>query len=89
VPADPESLIYSIQREVDRLEAKVSTHITLSDADFSRLKEDVAELKGIALTHVTIDRYRPVERVVYGLIGLVLIAVVTSLVALVVRNPGG
>lgn len=85
---DPERLIYDIQREVDRLESRVASHIELSDSDFEYIKEDLKELKQTALTHVSIDRYRPVERVVYGLIALVMIAVVTALVALVIQ-PGG
>lgn len=37
---------------------------------------------------VSIDRYLPVERLVYGMAGVVLIAVVTAVVALVMNKTG-
>ena len=38
--------------------------------------------------YVSIDRYVPVERLVYGLVGLVLVAVIGSIIALVLTKTG-
>lgn len=71
------------------------------DAIFARIDErtktiqvDVADLKAhddelrahIETKYVTKERYTPVERVVYGLVGLALTAVVTGLITLVVKG---
>ncbi len=36
--------------------------------------------------YVTLDRFSPVERIVYGAVGLILTAVLVAIVALVVRK---
>ncbi len=38
--------------------------------------------------YVSIDRFLPVEKLVYGMAGIVLVAVVGSLIALVINKTG-
>lgn len=44
--------------------------------------------KRMCTDYVTKDRYTPVERLVYGMVGVILLAVVTAIVALVVNKTG-
>lgn len=53
--------------------------------DISYLKDDVREIKTqITSNYVTKDQFEPVRRLVYGVVGIILTAVVVALVALVV-----
>lgn len=83
----PSSLIGAIEVELARLQSRVHEHELLTEQDFEHLKEDVEDLRKVSMTHVTIERYRPVERLVFGAVALVLVAVVTALVALVIQQP--
>lgn len=85
---DLPTLIRVVERDLDRLESKVENHIEIHVSDIEHLRQEIKVLAEARSGLVTIERYRPVERVVFGFIALVLIAVVTSLVALVVRAPG-
>ena len=38
--------------------------------------------------YVTKDRYAPVEKLVYGLTGIILVAVIGAIIALVINNTG-
>lgn len=46
------------------------------------LKDVIEELK----TYVTIDRFSPVEKIVYGFTGIILTGVVVALLALVIQK---
>jgi len=59
------------------------------DVSNSDILEAINEFrKEMKQCYVSIDRYIPVERLVYGLVGLVLVAVVGAIIALVVSNTG-
>jgi len=87
-PGDIPSILRTVERDLDRLEVKVEYGLAIHASDIAQVREEVKALAEARTSLVSIERYRPVERVVFGFIGLVLIAVVTSLVALVVRAPG-
>lgn len=44
--------------------------------------------KRMCTDYVTKDRYTPVERLVYGMVGFILIAVIGSIIALVLNKAG-
>lgn len=44
--------------------------------------------KKMCTDYVTKDRYTPVERLVYGMVGFILIAVIGSIIALVINKTG-
>lgn len=57
--------------------------------DISYLKDDVREIKAqISSNYVTKDQFEPVRRLVYGVVGIILTAVIVALVALVVGGRG-
>jgi hypothetical protein len=55
--------------------------------ELTNLKDDIKELRNSDTGFITQERYAPVERLVYGFVGLVLVAVLMAIIALVVRNP--
>ena len=59
--------------------------VTKISASMQNMEKDIAELKR---DYITRKEFEPVQRIVYGLVGLVLVAVVTALVALVVSGGG-
>jgi hypothetical protein len=85
---DEAEALHALERQVDRLENKVAQNQQIHVSDFEAVHVELNNLRDVSDKHITLDRYRPVERLVFGAVALVLIGVVTSLIALVVRQPG-
>lgn len=63
------------------------TQIALIASDVNYIKGDVQEIKStLKSSYVTTDQFEPVKKIVYGLVGLILVAVVGALLALVVKK---
>jgi hypothetical protein len=75
-----------LERRVDRLASKVDLADAMIRADIDAIRADIERLKSDHLAFVPLIRYLPVERAVFGVITLVVVAVVTSVIALVVRK---
>lgn len=75
-----------LERRVDALLAKVELADQAIRADVEAIKKDVETLRREAESFVPLIRYMPVERIVFGLVGLVLVAVTTAVISLVVRQ---
>ena len=75
-----------LERRVDALLAKVELADQGIRADIEAIKKDVETLRREAEFFVPLIRYMPVERIVFGLVGLVLVAVTTAVISLVVRQ---
>jgi hypothetical protein len=59
--------------------------IAVINANISDIKDDVREIKQkLEIDYCTKAEFDPVKKVVYGLVGLILTAVVGSLIALVI-----
>jgi len=59
--------------------------IAVMATDISYIKKSVEEIsKKIGEDFVTKDEFEPVKRIVYGLVGLILVAVVGAVLALVI-----
>lgn len=55
--------------------------------DVGYIRDDVKEIKySLQQNYVTKDQFDPVRKIVYGLVGLILVAVVGALLALVVKQ---
>ena len=55
--------------------------------DISYIKQEVSEIKNLITDkYVTLEMFEPVRRIVYGIVGIVLMAVIGALIALVVNN---
>ena len=67
------------QREIESL--------AVIQNDIGYIKRDVADIKTtVQNSYVTKDEFEPIQKIVYGLVGLVLIAVAGGLISLVVRK---
>lgn len=75
-----------LERRLDRLEAKVDLADQGIRSDIVAMRGDLQLLKEQHSGFVPLIRYMPVERIVFGLVALVLIAVTTAIVSLVVRS---
>lgn len=63
------------------------TKLAVISTDIAYIKSDVAEIRRMQQTnYVSHDEFEPIKRIVYGLVGLILVAVVGALVSLVVRQ---
>jgi len=55
--------------------------------DLSYIKKEIGEIKGLVQEqYVTKNEFEPIKKIVYGMIGLILIAVVGALLALVIKK---
>lgn len=55
--------------------------------DISYIKRDVSDIKKTVQNgYVTKDQFEPIQRIVYGLVGLILVAVVGAVISLVVKR---
>ncbi len=63
------------------------TKLAVIATDISYIKTDVADIKrNQSLNFVSKDEFEPIKRIVYGVVGLILVAVVGAVVSLVVRQ---
>lgn len=52
------------------------------------MKQDISDLKNeLEGRYVTKESFEPIQKLVYGLVSVILIAVIGALVAIVVRTP--
>jgi len=74
---------------------KMGKKDTDSKTDLAVIKEKVETMKSgieriesrLERSYVTKEEFDPVKKIVYGLVGLILVAVVTALIALIIRKP--
>lgn len=80
-----ESFASSVGSRMDRWERDVVAIVAEVKEQITGLRTEVRqEMAQVKAEHVTVDRFRPVERIAYGLVGLVLVAVVGAVLKLVV-----
>lgn len=54
--------------------------------DISYIKQDIKDIKdSVVSSYVTKDQFEPVKRVVYGLVGLILTAVMVAVITLILK----
>ena len=87
---DPATLIRDLSARVGRLEAEASGCSRVVAEQIKGIREDVARLERAVDDapgrFVSLDRYGPVERLVYGITAAVLMTVVGAVLALVIRG---
>ena len=63
---------------------KQSNNIDVIANDISYIRDDLVEIKStLKGSYVTKEEFEPIKKIVYGLVGLILIAVVGALMGLV------
>ena len=73
------------ENEVDLTEILVE--LAKQRTILERMQRDVLEIKDeLKERYVTKEQFDPVQKLVYGMVGLILVAVITALMALLVRG---
>lgn len=63
------------------------TNIAVMASNITDIKDDVKDIKHkLENNYVTKEAFEPVKRLVYGLVGLILISVVVAILALVIKQ---
>lgn len=63
------------------------TKLAVIQTEVSYMKGDVAEIKKLLQTgYVTKEEHEPIKKIVYGLVGLMLVSVVGAVMALVIKR---
>ena len=66
---------------------EVNTKIELALDQLKRVRDDLAKIDAkLERDYVTQEAFTPVRNIVYGLVGLILVGVVTALLALVIMK---
>ena len=74
-----------LERRLDRLAAKIDLDNQSVRSEIEGMRDDIKRLEAQDGTHVPLVRYLTVERVVFGMVGLILIGFVTAMIAVVVK----
>lgn len=80
--ADLADLKSEMQREMQRLGFRSA----LIEQKIETISEDIRELTLRGDDYVSVTRYTPVERVVFGMVGLALVSLFGALIALVLQQ---
>jgi len=63
------------------------TGIALIAKDISYIKEEVTEIKAkMEKDYVTRHEFEPIQKIVYGLVALILVSVIGAVIAMVLRT---
>ncbi len=81
-----DAAIARIEASIAALKAETTLADTQIRSDIDAIEKDVVLLKEADKQFVSIERFKPVEKLVLGFAGLVLVAVVMAIVALVIRQ---
>jgi hypothetical protein len=74
-----------LERRIDRLAARIDLSDAQIRADLAAIRADIARLHVDADDHITRAEFSPVRQLTFGAAALILVAVLTALVAQVVR----
>jgi hypothetical protein len=74
-------LLADIQARVADLSERVQTQDAIIRQDLALIKQDVARLRELGPTYVTRTEFTPVQKVVYGGVGLLLVTIVVWVLA--------
>ena len=65
----------------------LETKVAVIATNIDYLKEEVSEIKAmIGKNFITRDEFEPVKRITYGLVALILIAVIGALLSLIIKR---
>src|SRR3990167_2846824 len=68
------------------LTSKTQESVALMTQDMSYIKEDIREIKDIMnVRYVSRDEFDPIKKIVYGVVGILLSAVIIALAAVVIK----
>jgi len=60
----------------------ISTHVAVLNKEMGDVKTDIKEMKD---SYVMRSEFTPIQRIVFGFVGLILVATVTAIIRLVIK----
>lgn len=89
-----EKTLTKLVSDVERLTRELSTYMRESEnydvgvgKDVEQIKKDITEIKLlITQNYVRREEFNPVQKIVYGLVSVILMAVMGAIIALVIRQ---
>jgi hypothetical protein len=75
----------AIERRIDRLESRVDLSNQEVRSELAGMRDDVRRLEEENTGHVPLYRYLTVEKIVFGMVGFILLGFMTALIAVVVK----
>ena len=75
-----------LERTITRLEGLVNTGDSLIKQELDTLKSELASLKDELAEKVHVSRYVIVEKIVFGMVGLIVMTVFAAMVSIVVQG---
>ena len=76
-----EKIWKAVQKNTENL-SKITTSIGVINSELGEVKDDVKDIK---TRFVTLERFSPVEKVVYTIVGAACLAILGALIALVIK----
>lgn len=83
---DTEEQFRQLNQHLSRLEVKLASADATTQSRLSNIEKDIGEIK---TEYVPLTRYTPVEKIVFGMCGLGLSALVLAVIGLVLTNGSG
>lgn len=77
-------LLTDIQYRVSDLATRVETSDAAIRQDLALIKQDVDRLRDLAPSFITRVEFSPLQKLVYGTVGIILIAVIGALISQVI-----
>jgi hypothetical protein len=74
-----------LERRIDRLESRVDLSNQEVRSELQGMRDDVRRLEEQNTGHVPLYRYLTVEKIVFGMVGFILLGFMTALIAVVVK----
>jgi hypothetical protein len=81
---DPDPL-RDLERRLDRIEARVDLSNQEVRSEIAGMRDDIRRLEAENTGHVPLYRYLTVEKIVFGMVGFILLGFMTALIAVVVK----
>ncbi len=81
--ADP---LYDLERRLERLASRVDLSNQAIRSEVDGMRDDIKRMEAEVVARVPLYRYLTVEKIVFGMVGLVLAAFMTAMLAVVVNR---
>lgn len=82
------SLFFIYMGKQKEQEQRDETKLAVIANDIGYIKKDMSDIKEtLTKSYVSREEFEPIKRLVYGLVSLILVAVVVALLALIIQQP--
>jgi phytoene/squalene synthetase len=82
VDADP---LYDLERRLERLASRLDLSNQAIRSEVDGMRDDIKRMEAEVVARVPLYRYLTVEKIVFGMVGFILLGFMTALIAVVVK----